>query len=71
MVGLAEVLHGNKAMVQALLCHQCVVAPSFHDAALIEHYDFIGVANGTQPVGYDQTCSPLHQAADGLLDLLL
>ena len=68
---LAEVLHGNEAMVQALLCHQFVVAASFHDAALIEHNDLIGVANCTQPVGYNQTRPPLHQATDGLLDLLL
>ena len=71
MGGLAEVLHGDEAMVQALLCHQFAVTASFHDAALIEHNDFIGVANGTQPVGYDQTRPTLHQAADGLLDLLL
>ena len=70
MGGLAEVLHGNEAMVQALLCHQFIVAAGFYDAALIEHDDFIGVPNGTQPMGHDQTRPPLHQAADGLLDLL-
>ena len=71
MGGLAEVLHGDEAMVQALLCHQFVVAAGFHDAALIEHNDFIGVANGAQPMGHHQTRPTLHQAADGLLDLLL
>ena len=44
------------------------VAPGFHDRALFDHVDHVGLGNGVQPVGDHQCGAAFDQFAHGVLD---
>ena len=60
-----------EAGVLALPGDQLVVCPQLDDAALREHGDAGGVADGREPVRDHQHGAVLHQLVEGALDLAL
>ena len=54
--------------VQSVLGHQFLVGPLFHDPPVLQHDNLVGVANGRQTMGDDDSRSTDHQPLQGLLD---
>src|SRR5579875_2652825 len=57
-----------QALVEAAACDQLVVGAGFGDFAGLEHYDFVGLADGGEPMGDDEDGAALHEGGERLLD---
>ncbi len=55
----------------ALPLQQLLVRPDLHDAPGVQDHEPVGVPEGGEAVRYREGGPPLHQPADGLLDLFL
>ena len=63
-------LQTEKLAVGSVLQHQGVVSPGFHDPAVIEHQDHVGIPDGRQAVGDHKRRPVPDQICQGLLHKL-
>ena len=57
--------------VEAVLGKELVVRAGFHDVAVAQHQDHVGIADGAQAVRDHEARATLHEGIHGALDALL
>ena len=60
-------LHLNKPRVVSVESKQVVMRATLHYAAFVEHTDPVGVLDGREAVGYDESSAVFHQPFRGFL----
>src|SRR5690348_637102 len=60
-------LHIYKPFIKTILYNQAVVCTPFYNFALLQNNDLISMANGAQPVSYNDRSAITHQVIDSIL----
>jgi hypothetical protein len=61
-------LHLIEFMIFLLQTQQVVMPPLFHDPAIDDNNDAIGIPDSAEPMGNDERRTALHQISQSLLD---
>lgn len=70
--GLHERLHADEFVVEAVgIGHKLVMGAALHNAAVVEHHDKVGMADGREAVGDDYGGAPPHDGVEALLHSVL
>lgn len=64
-------LHIPHVTVEPVSCEKLVVGPLFSHLTILQHDDFIGISNGSQPMSNHQNSPLIAKAIKRLLDAVL